>query len=201
MQCIRPSLNKLNIFAYGKIFLDSNHITVLTSILLDTSILQQQSTYDTLDRIIESDVHMSFAIPFDWEIESMYKHFAHWLVTESESPVASVVGIMSSTKFCSLITQFVGPSLAKAFKLLIYATSVLYNDHESFEEQYRAEDLTNFAGYAGDNVVRSLEALLEPNTLAQSPRQKLGTVFLILLGTIIVTGYVSTKGISYQVSK
>ncbi|KAH0565863.1 hypothetical protein GP486_000741 [Trichoglossum hirsutum] len=137
---------------------------------------------------MEADVRMGFDIPFDWEIESMYKHFAHWLVTESESSTASVVGIMSSAKFCSTISQFVDPSLAKAFKLLIYATSVLYNEYESFEEQYSAEDLTRFTGYAGDKVVRSLEALLELNALAQSPQRKLGTMFLVLLGTIIATG-------------
>ena len=89
---------------------------------------------------------------------------------------------MPSAKILHYHLQFVDRSLAKAFKLLIYTASVLYNEHESFEEQYSAEDLVKFTGYAGDKVVRSLEALLESNALAQSSQRKLGTVFLILLG-------------------
>src|SRR5947207_7445019 len=114
----------------------------LTLTSTDASVFQQQFTRDDLDSIIETDVDLGFVIPFDWQIESMYNYFATWLVTESESPTASVVGVVSSAKFCSIISQFVDLSLAKTFNLLIYSASVLYNRQKSIEEQYSAEILT-----------------------------------------------------------
>ncbi|KAI9778066.1 MAG: hypothetical protein M1839_008370, partial [Geoglossum umbratile] len=175
MQCIRPSLAKLNIFTP------------------DPSVFQ---AYRSLGPTL-TGLNMGIAIPFEWEIESMSAYIARWFITDLEPLGVSVVGIMSSAKFCSVLSQFANPSLTNAFRRLICATSILTIEEQPFGYQSIEEGSIKLIAREGTLVLRSLEAMLEPKALSQASQRKLGTIFIILVGTLIAIGYVSAKMVHF----
>jgi hypothetical protein len=166
----------------------------------DPSMFRVRATPRALGPTTGSDISMGMPIPFDWEIESMWAYIARWFITEQESPGMNMVGIMSSMRFCRIVSQFVDPALGGAFRRLICAASMLDVERLPFGCQSVKEDFIESMTHAGNEVLRLLEALLEPKTLAQTSRQKLGTIFIILVGTIIAIGYVSPRTL-YPVSE
>ena len=161
--------------------------------LSDPSTFQAHATSRALGPTTGAEFMMGVALPFDWEIEAMWAYIARWFITEREPHGVSVVGIMSSVKFCGVISQFVGWPLGNAFRRLLFSTSILTLEDRPFGSHRVAEDLVRSIAYAGNQVLRMLEALLEPRALSQADPKKLGAIFIILVGTIIAVGFVTPK--------
>jgi hypothetical protein len=195
MHCIRPSLERLNIFTRGRIargwFPDGEADVTFP----DPPISHGRPI------IPSSDASTCIPVPFDWDIESMWAYIAHWFITEREPPGTRIVGIMTTMKFTSVLSQYVGSFLGSAFRRLITATALLKLESFPFESQVMTEDFAKMVTRAGNQVLRALEAQLEPRALSRADQRKLGTIFIILVGTTIAIGYTSSRMLYPPVSK
>jgi len=129
---------------------------------------------------------LMFQVPFQWTVHDISNYVSTWLVSGSQVDDFSMVGVMSSTEFTSVITKCLGKKLATNFKALMFSTSTLRNSLAP-SNQALAE-LSFVADYAGFQILNQLEKHITSRKSKLSSSTQLG-LFLVLVGSIIATKY------------
>jgi hypothetical protein len=134
----------------------------------------------------KADVSLAFDVPFDWNVQSMSRFFAKWVVDNDQAQELSVVGIMSTTNFASILSTLVGTRVSELSKAFIYSVSCLRNvDLPPQAARY----VLAVANCVGAEVIRELDALVSVRNLAKLSQPKLFGLFALLLATIIAVQY------------
>ena len=150
------------------------------------------------------DVTLAFEAEVLWDLDAMVSEFADWMSHEHALPPStSRVGILSSAKFTQLVRTIADERLARAFRLLVESSSVLYNHDGQLDicwKDCNKDDLENIRSFAGTSVLRHLERVLSNMALAETSLKEMKALFLILFGTIIAVGYSHPVGHNEEVS-
>jgi len=133
-----------------------------------------------------------FDVPFEWNIESLTDFLSKWLVEDVHVGELSIVGIMSTSNFTSILSSNIGSKLSELCRILIYSVSCLRNVKTDPEETRFIRAVSN---YAGVGVIRQLDALLSVRNLATLSQPKAFSLFAVLLATIISVRYFENPGI------
>ena len=107
----------------------------------------------------------------------------------------SLVGILSSSAFESMISKFVGESLSKHLRLLVKLTSFLYSrGSQTSDADCDSTGWWSLRSLAGNRVLQELELALGNAFLATVSLEKLTALFLVQFATIIAVGYFEPRG-------
>ena len=135
--------------------------------------------------VLAADVHTAFAEKVPWNIEAIASDFAAWIFDKHVSPApASRVSILSSFALQNLLSDVIGTTLSKCFRLLVERVSIGYS--HGHKDSLAERKVTTSAGFF---VLQSLEDTLSSSSLARAPLERLQALFLILFGTVIGIGY------------
>ena len=126
-----------------------------------------------------------FQLPFQWNVQDIANYVSTWLVSDPQVGHFSIVGVMSSTEFASVITDCLGKSVAANFKALMFSTSALRN--LPGPRNARAE-LSLVAEYAGFQILHQLGKHISSRKFKSSLPTRLG-LFLVLVGSVIAAKY------------
>ena len=77
-------------------------------------------------------------------------------------------------------------------RLLVKASSLLYNHTDSPHPHCSRDQLGLVRDIAGNALLKNLESAFKASTLAQAPKEKLIGLFLVLFGAVIATTYTAT---------
>lgn len=141
---------------------------------------------DKYDLFANGEVSLRFRVPFQWSVQDISNYVSTWLVSDGQVDHFSMVGVMSSTEFASVITNCLGKGLAANFKALMVSTSALRISSGSSKQ-----DLAEFsfvADYACFQILNQLEKHIASRKFKLSRPTQLG-LFLVLVGSIIATKY------------
>ena len=126
-----------------------------------------------------------------WDVASISSEFVLWMTDDdAQSGSTSLVGLLSSSAFESMISKFVDRSLSKNVKLLVQLTTFLYSC--ASEASYADCDLTstwNLCSSVGSRVLQELEPALSNASLAAASLERLTALFAVQFATIIAVGY------------
>jgi hypothetical protein len=131
------------------------------------------------------EVHLMFRVPFQWNVQDIANYLSTWLVSDGQVDNFSIVGVMSSTEFASVITNCLGKGIAANFKALMFSTSTLRN---SPGPSRAWTELSFVADYAGSQILHQLEKHISSRKFKLSLPTRLG-LFLVLVGSVIATKY------------
>lgn len=126
-----------------------------------------------------------------WDVASISSEFVLWMSDDHAQPGStSLVGILSSSAFESMISKLVDKRLSKCVRLLVRLTSFLYS-HESqaSDPNCNPTSMWSLRSFAGTRVLQELESALGKPSLAAASHEKLAALFLVLFATIIAVGY------------
>jgi hypothetical protein len=135
-----------------------------------------------------TEIFLEFPVPFQWSIEDISNCVLNWLLSTNETDQFSMVGVMSSNQFTSLIAGCLAPRLATPFKALVFAASSLRNASH-FQNAGNLADLLPFAECAGFQVPKQLEQHISPRKFGSLPVIARLSLFLVLTGSIISVKY------------
>jgi len=153
----------------------------------DFSQLEKSELVELYEYFGNCKVDLGFPVPFQWDIQHISNCLSKWLVSDGQVDHFSVVGVMSSTEFSSVIANCLGKRLATAFKALIYSASTLRS--LLAPSQHALEELSLVTDYAGFQILHQLESHISPRKFKLlSLPARLG-LFLVLTGSIIATKY------------
>lgn len=145
--------------------------------------------------IAVKNVCPSFDDMIKWDVGSISAEFVLWMSDDHAQPGAtSLVGILSSFAFESMISKFVDSSLSKHLRLLVELTSILYSCGS--QASYAGCDLTDLRSlrsFVGTRVLQELELTLGNASLAAASPEKLRALFLVQFATIIAVGYLEPR--------
>ena len=142
-----------------------------------------------LQYLVHGDVDLKFDIPFQWNIDELSTFVAGWLISDSNAPKASMVGIMSSASLLAVLSDAIGPELARAFQTLIYRASLIFNSLDISRDVLEDSHDVKVIRYCGQQLLLYLDAHLRPGALSRLNKHHLYAVFLLLLGTVISSKY------------
>lgn len=138
----------------------------------------------------------SFDDMIKWDVGSISSEFVLWMsADDAQTGSTSLVGILSSSAFESMVSKFVDRSLSKHVRLLLELTSFLYS--YGTKASYADCDWTSLwslRSFSGTRVLQELEPALGPTSLAAASVEKLTALFLVLFATIIAVGYSKQRG-------
>ena len=126
-----------------------------------------------------------------WDVRSISSEFVLWMCDDhAQAGATSLVGILSSSAFESMISKFVDRSLSENLRLLVKLTSFHYScgSQMSYAE-CDSTSLWSLRCFAGTRVLQGLELALGNASLAVASREKLTALFLVQFATIIAVGY------------
>lgn len=140
---------------------------------------------------VVENVYPSFDDMINWDVGSISSEFVLWMSDDHAQPGStSLVNILSSSAFESMISKFVGRCLSKHLRLLIELTSFRYSHgSKASYADYDSTSLWSLRSFAGTRVLQELELALGNASLNAASLEKLTTLFLVLFATIIAAGY------------
>ncbi|KAL8823162.1 MAG: hypothetical protein Q9191_006119 [Dirinaria sp. TL-2023a] len=145
--------------------------------------------------LISEHIELDFNELVKWDIDALSIDFATWMAVDNVSSAAtSRVGILSSVECQGLLLKYLDDDLCTSFRLLIKASSLLYNHTDHPHPQYDHEQLDLIRASAGAKLLVSLETALKNTVLAKASKEKLMSLFLVLLGAIIAITYTPATG-------
>lgn len=145
--------------------------------------------------LINERIELDFNELVKWDIDALSIDFATWMAVDNVSPAAtSRVGILSSVECQGLLLKYLHEDLCTSFRLLIKASSLLYNHKDHPHPHYDHEQLNLIRSSAGARLLVSLETALKNTALAKASKEKLMSLFLVLLGAIIAITYTPATG-------
>ena len=193
MDCIRPSLTSGSIFNQGVQKSNTkDYGCQLIPLRIGSCTRPLNWVQDATRKLMDDDVHLDFSIPFEWNIDDASKGIALWLTDDSQPPAFSIVGLLSSARFHEMLSQAVDPRLSGHFRVLIHLASLLHTTGMvAGYRNYSVDETRSVRDYAGTQVLFALDSLLKPLRLEASDKklEKMKTIFLILLGTVVAAKY------------
>jgi hypothetical protein len=148
-----------------------------------------------LQYFADGNIQLKFDIPFQWNLDELSTFIASGLITD-DIPKASMVGIMSSASLYLVLSDIIGPELARDFKTLIYTTSLLFDTGEINAPVSEQSSDFKVVHYCGQRILNYLDSQLRPAPMAKLSKHGLYAIFLLLLGTIISSNYFGGPGAS-----
>jgi hypothetical protein len=100
-----------------------------------------------------------------------------------------MVSIMSSASLYLVLSDIIGPELARDFKTLIYTTSLLFDTGEINSPVAEQSSDFKVVHYCGQRILQYMDSQLKPAPLSKLSKHGLYAMFLLLLGTIISSNY------------
>lgn len=136
--------------------------------------------------------NLSVSFPVDWTLPAISKEVFN-LLRRNVSEKASKVGTLSSPHFASLVQKHAPEDVAKAFQLMLYATSLSYvhSDNTTYAGKLSVAELQELGAQAGHAILRYLERELCRPQLSRADREKGTVLFLLTFGTILAIRYTS----------
>ena len=116
---------------------------------------------------------------------------------DAQTGSTSLVGILSSSAFESMISKFLDRGLSRHVKLLVELTSFLYSyGSKASYADCDSTSLWSLRSFSGARVLQQLESALGTASLvaAAGSHEKLRALFLVLFATIIAVGYSKQRG-------
>ena len=144
-----------------------------------------------LQYLAHGELDLKFDIPFTWNIDELTTFVAGWLSNDHDAPRASMVGIMSSASLLSAISGLVGAELAQVFKALIHTSSLIFNSPAKTLTYSEQSTDIRILQYCGQKLLRHFDVQMKPTTLARLRKQELYAMFLMLLGSVMASKYIS----------
>lgn len=139
------------------------------------------------------DICQPFNNVIQWDVGSISLEFVLWMTDDHAQPGStSLVGILSSSAFESLISKFVDESLSKHVRLLVETTLYL-NPHGNQTSYVGCDNWWRLHSLAGNRVLQELESALGNASLATASLEKLTALFLVQFATIIAVGYSESR--------
>src|SRR2546423_8748728 len=135
-----------------------------------------------------SEVCLEFSVPFQYSIEEIADFVLKWLLSTDSTHQFSMVGIMSSVEFASVIASHLGKELATYFKTLIYTVSRL-RDSSHIQAIDFLVGLLPCVEFSGFQLLKQLEQLVSPRKFGRLSVKARLALFLVLIGTIISAKY------------
>lgn len=137
----------------------------------------------------------SFDDMIEWDIRSISSEFVLWMCDEhAQTGSTSLVGILSSSAFESMLSKFVGGTLSKHVRLLVKLTSFLYSSgSQASYADCDSTTLWSLRSLVGTRVLQDLVSALCNTSLAAALLEKLTALFLVLFATIIAVGYTEPR--------
>lgn len=131
-----------------------------------------------------------------WDVGSIALEFVVWMsADDAQTGSTSLVGMLSSSAFESMISKFVDRSLSRYVRLLVELTSFLYSyGSKASYADCDSTSLWSLRSFSGARVLQQLEPALGPTALAAASDEKLRALFLVLFATIIAVGYSKQRG-------
>lgn len=140
---------------------------------------------------VGENVCPAFDEMIEWDVRSISSEFVLWMCDDhAQTGSTSLVGILSSSAFESMISKFVNRSLSKHVRLLVKLTSFLYcSGGQASYADCDSTTLWSLRSFAGTRVLQELVSALCNTSLAASLLEKLTALFLVLFATTIAVGY------------
>lgn len=133
-----------------------------------------------------------------WDVRSISSEIVLWMTDDdAQAGSTSLVGILSSSAFESMLSNYVDRSLSRNLRLLVEPTSFLYSNGS--QASYADCDWTSLwsvRSFVGTRVLQELETALGNASLAAASLEKLTALFLVQFATIIAVGYSNSRGSS-----
>lgn len=125
------------------------------------------------------------------DLSSLCEEFELWMLDDHASPGStSLVGILSSFAFESLISPFFHQDFGRHLRLLVEFSAALYCGGGNIPYSgCQPSELCATQAHAGIKVLESLEIALRTSNLTNASVERLKALFLALLATIIAVGY------------
>ena len=153
---------------------------------LYNTIMERSSHY-----LITNNVQLGFHSEFDWNLDTITRDFAQWMSNQRLTPTSiSRVGILSSFNLTRLLSTLVPGNMSQDLRLFVETSSALYN--RGFQQEYAGYnpiDLWRIRSFAGNEVLKGLQEVLNNNALSHASLFELKALFLVLFGTILSVGY------------
>ena len=145
--------------------------------------------------LMEEHTELDFNEAVHWDINALSTDFAAWMAVDNVHPAAtSRVGILSSVECQGLLHRYLDEELCIQLRLLIKASSLLYNRKNCLHPHYDRERLALIRSTVGSQFLTNLETALKSTALAKASKEKLMGLFLVLLGAIIAITYTTGTG-------
>ena len=146
--------------------------------------------------LMQEHTELDFNHLVEWDIDALSTDFATWMAVDSVHPAAtSRVGILSSAECQILLHEYLEEDLCTSFRLLIKVSSLLYNRKDRPHPHYELEQLDLIRSSIGAKLLTCLEMALKNTALAKASKEKLMSLFLVLLGAIIAVTYTTATGL------
>ena len=133
-------------------------------------------------------VQLAFSVPFQYNIEEIADCVLKWLLSTDSTHRFSMVGVMSSMQFASVIASHLAPELATYFKTLIYAASNLRNSSHIQATDFLVA-LLPLVESSGFQLLKQLEQLVSLRKFGGLSVKARLALFVVLIGTIISAKY------------
>lgn len=191
--CIRTSLTDVSIFTQGEFiplfgpeWEREDEQPVLTALLSSEN---RDSILSKKHLIVSTPFELAFADRMQWDIDPFTENCAKW-INDPEVTDTSQVGAMSSIQFQDLIKPFVGDTISKEFRCMVYAISSARTQQGTAKKhQYTVLELQTLGSLAGEQLLHFLEKQLTPQSLANRSKNEQQVLFLMIIGTILAIGY------------
>ena len=121
--------------------------------------------------LVEEDIELHFQEPVQCDINDLSIDFAGWLATAQIRPNAtSRVGILSSLQCQQTLHQHLDRELCTDFKLLVKASSLLFNRELDPNPLCSREELNTIRCLVGSRLLSGLETALKKSSLTQASK-------------------------------
>lgn len=126
-----------------------------------------------------------------WSVDSISSEFVRWMSDgDAEQGTTSLIGLLSSIAFESLISECYDKSLGKDLRLLVEVTSILYcNGGRDTDVDPDPVKLRSIRSLVGKRLLQGIEPALGNTSLATFTLEQLKALFLVLFATITAVGY------------
>ena len=146
--------------------------------------------------------HMfSLEPPVEWNLRSIFENCIAWLCGVTPPCATHSRGWTLSAHtpqmlFSNLIPKSIGSILSKTLE----STTMFYcSGSNTFLEQHYTAQLQSIEAFAGSQMIRALEGLLQPKALAKSSKDQLIGLSILLFGELISVGFSNAKTTAWDV--
>ena len=208
MDCVPYSVKDLDIYALGLLSVSNVLIrTADSEIFSDVPYIQEvysSSITNTSDfNDITGGATQFFAPQIDWNLHDIASNCADWICEGAADPNSnSRAWMLSSVVVESLLSGILTRDLCKALRVTVGTSFIIYDrgDYPS-PNHLSSSYLWIIRAFAGSQVLRKLDAVLNTGKIAKASIDELKAIFLLLFGTVIAVGYTGPRIYRKKVNK
>ena len=125
-----------------------------------------------------------------WNIEALSQDLTMWLtMDEANPPATSRLGILCSPNFQEILRHSLGEHICTNLRLLVMTSFIIHCYRDYYPDSPGYDQVTFISQRAGAELLKSLETALKNDGLTQASKEKLLSLYLVLLGTIFAVKY------------